>query len=140
MKKIIISLLSILLIGSLVACSKENNEIVIEISESTKFSEDEINSAINCVKDNFSFPAATLEKIIYDEEKGNSIITTYLEHGNGSINGISSENVIALLANFYVDDSGDNPVLNRDTTYTNYQWILIRDSETSDWKIDSFGF
>ena len=112
----------------------------IDIGDSTKFTEEEINRAIEIVKDNFEFPASTLTKIMYNEEKAEKLTKVYLESGNGSVNGAKSENVIVLLSNFEVDDSGDNPVLNPGTTYENYQWILIRDDKKSDWKIDDQGY
>ena len=57
MKKLIICLCFILSIFSLVGCNKGkvSNDIKIEVSESTKFSKEEIDNAIKCVKDNFSF-------------------------------------------------------------------------------------
>lgn len=69
----------------LVTCNKDkkSNDISIEISESIKFSKDEIEDAIQCVRDNFSFPGANLTKIWYDEEKSNYLIDGYLENGNG---------------------------------------------------------
>ncbi|MDU2121760.1 MAG: DUF4829 domain-containing protein [Clostridium celatum] len=142
MKKFIISVCCILSVFLLVACNKGNisNEISIEISESTKFSKEEIESAIQCVKSNFSFPAATLTKIWYDEEESNYLVDGYLENGRGLTNGVKAENIIILLSNFDVDGSGDNPVLNPNTTYSDYQWVLIRDSKNNDWKIDSFGY
>ncbi|ECP8679114.1 DUF4829 domain-containing protein, partial [Campylobacter jejuni] len=48
---------------------------------------------------------------------------SYLENGRGLTNGVKEENVIILLSNFDVDGSGDNPVLNPNTTYSDYQWI-----------------
>ena len=142
MKKLIISLCLILSIFSLVACNQEkiSNDIKIDISKSSKFSKDEINKAIDCIKNNFSFPASTLTKIWYDEEKSNSLVDVYLKNGQGSVNGVSSENVIILLTNFDVDDSGDNPVLEPNSTYTDYQWVLKRDNETSAWEIDDCGY
>lgn len=142
MKKLIISLGLILAILSLVACKQEkiSNDIKIDISKSTKFSEAEINEAIDCVKNNFSFPASTLTKIWYDEEKSNYLVETYLKNGQGSVNGVSPENVIILLSNFDVDGSGDNLVLEPNSTYTDYQWILKRDNETSAWEIDDCGY
>ncbi|MBC2801520.1 DUF4829 domain-containing protein [Campylobacter jejuni] len=76
----------------------------------------------------------------YDEEKSNYLIDSYLENGRGLTNGVKEENVIILLSNFDVDGSGDNPVLNPNTTYSDYQWILIRDSKNNVWKIDDFGY
>ncbi len=56
------------------------------------------------------------------------------------INEVKAENVIILLSNFDVDSSGDNPALNPNTTYLDYQWILIRDSKNNSWKIDDSGY
>ena len=55
-------------------------------------------------------------------------------------NGAKAENVIVLLSDFDVDGSGDNPVLEPNTTYTDYQWTLIRDNEKDNWKIDGSGY
>ncbi|ELC8442532.1 DUF4829 domain-containing protein [Clostridium perfringens] len=142
MKKLIMCFFCVLSIFSLVACNmgKISNDLSIEVSESTKFSKEEIDSAIERVKKDFDFPASTLEKIWYDEEKSNSLVDDYLEYGRGSINGAKAENVIVLLSDFYVDDSGDNPTLSPDTTYTDFQWVLIRDDKTSNWKIDDLGY
>ena len=142
MKKIIVSLFAILLAFSLVACNQKstNEELITDIGDSTKFTEEEISNAIKIVKDNFNFPASTLTKIWYNEEESNRLSEAYLESGRGSINETQPENVIVLLSNFDVDDSGDNPVLNPDSTYENYQWILIRDNEDSEWMVDDQGY
>lgn len=142
MKKLIICFCCILSIFSLVSCNqgKVSSNLVIDVSESTKFSKDEINNAIDIFKNNFTFEACTLTKIWYDEEESNDLLDVYLEYGKGSINGANKENVIGLLSNFDVDDSGDNIVLNPNSTYESYQWILIKDDKTSDWKIDSCGY
>ena len=58
----------------------------------------------------------------------------------GSENNVKSENVIVLISEFDVDDSGDNPVLNPGETYIDYNFILIRDDKNSDWRIDDCGF
>lgn len=142
MKKIIVSLFAILLVFSLVSCKQNSTyeELITDIGDSTKFTEEEISNAIKMVKDNFHFPASTLTKIWYNEEESNRLTEIYLESGRGSINESQPENIIVLLSNFDVDDSGDNPVLNPDLTYENYQWILIRDNENSEWMIDDQGY
>jgi hypothetical protein len=45
-----------------------------------------------------------------------------------------------LLSNFDVDGSGENPVLNPNSTYSDYGWILIRDKKNGDWVIDDKGY
>lgn len=110
------------------------------VGESIKFTARELGSAMKIVENYFAFPASTLTRIWYNEEKSNSSIESYLKSGKGSINGAKAEDVIVILSNFDVDESGDNPVLNPGSTYKNYQWILIRDSKTSDWRIDDWGY
>ena len=142
MKKIVIYLSMILMIFSLVGCNQNNKptNIKIDIGESTKFSKEEIDNAVDCLKRSFDFEACTLTKIYYNEEISNTAVEDYLQFGNGSVNKVKAENVIVLLSDFDVDNSGDNPVLNPGESYTNYNWILIRDDKNSDWKVDDCGF
>ena len=142
MKKIVIYLSMILMIFSLVGCNQNNKptDIKLDIGESTKFSKEEIDNAVDCLKRSFDFEACTLTKIYYNEEISNTAVEDYLQFGNGSVNKVKAENVIVLLSDFDVDNSGDNPVLNPGETYTNYNWILIRDDKNSDWKVDDWGF
>ena len=142
MKKIVIYLSMILMIFSLVGCNQNNKptNIKVDIGESTKFSKEEIDNAVDCLKRSFDFEACTLTKIYYNEEISNTAVEDYLQFGNGSVNKVKDENVIVLLSDFDVDNSGDNPVLNPGETYTNYNWILIRDDKNSDWKVDDCGF
>lgn len=142
MKKIVIYLSMILMIFLLVGCNQNNKptDIKLDIGESTKFSKEEIDNAVDCLKRSFDFEACTLTKIYYNEEISNTAVEDYLQFGNGSVNKVKAENVIVLLSDFDVDNSGDNPVLNPGETYTNYNWILIRDDKNSDWKVDDCGF
>lgn len=142
MKKIVIYLSMILMIFLLVGCNQNNKptDIKLDIGESTKFSKEEIDNAVDCLKRSFDFEACTLTKIYYNEEISNTAVEDYLQFGNGSVNKVKAENVIVLLSDFDVDNSGDNPVLNPGETYTNYNWILIRDDKNSDWKVDDWGF
>ena len=142
MKKIVIYLSMILMIFSLVGCNQNNKptNIKLDIGESTKFSKEEIDNAVDCLKRSFDFEACTLTKIYYNEEISNTAVEDYLQFGNGSVNKVKAENVIVLLSDFDVDNSGNNPVLNPGETYTNYNWILIKDDKNSDWKVDDCGF
>lgn len=116
------------------------DNVVVNIGESSKFTEEEINKAVDCIINDFNFSGCTLTKIWYDEEKSNSAVEGYLQYGNGSVNGVNPENVIILLSNFDVDDSGDDLTLNPNSTYTNYNWVLIRASKRSKWRIDDCGY
>jgi hypothetical protein len=114
--------------------------LIIDIGDSVKFSEEEIGEAIELVKNDFAFPGSILTKICYDEEKSDKFSKLYLEYGNGSVNDAKAENVIVLLSNFDVDDSGDDSSLNPNSTYENFQWILIRGDKESDWVINDRGY
>jgi hypothetical protein len=154
MKKIVTYLFVVLLVFSLVGCNQKStdkdiiteneakisNELITDIGYSDKFDKVEIENAIKIVKENFSFPASTLTKIYYDEEKSNFFIKSYLENGRGQKNKVKAEDIIVILTNFDVDDSGDNPVLNANSTYEDYNWILIREDNKSNWEIDDQGY
>jgi len=128
----------VLLLLAFTGCS--NPPVKLEIGESQRFSEEEIRSAARLVTDSFSFPSAELTKVSYDEETSEKLAAGYISHGKGQQNGARFENVLVLLSEFQVDDSGDNPVLNPGSTYTDFQWILVRESETGAWVIDDWGY
>ena len=100
MKKIVIYLSMILMIFLLVGCNQNNKptDIKLDIGESTKFSKEEIDNAVDCLKRNFDFEACTLTKIYYNEEISNTAVENYLQFGNGSVNKVKAENVIVLLS------------------------------------------
>lgn len=143
MKKIIIFLCLILAVFSLVAYRQagKTNNVVVNIEKSNKFSEKEINDAIICVKKKFKdFKGCTLTKLWYDEERSNIIIGGYLTNGKGSVNSVKADNIIVLLSNFDVDSSGVDGGFNPNSSYSNWNWILIRDSKAGHWKVDDWGY
>ena len=81
MKKVIVCLCIMLSMFSLAACNegKVSKNIEINIGESSRFSDDEINDAVECVKDNFNIKGCTLTKIWYDEEKSNRLVKDYIK-------------------------------------------------------------
>ena len=129
MKKVVLTISLILLVFSLISCKQETS----------KFTEEEIDNAINIVKENFDFPDSTITEIWYDEEKAETMTEQYIAMGRGSTNGVKPENVIILLSEFEVGDLGGSG-LDPNKTYENFNWILIRDDKTSDWKIDDWGY
>lgn len=142
MNKIIFFLCLILVMFSLVACKQvgKTNNVVVNVEKSDKFSEEEINDAINCVKEKFKdFEGCNLTRLWYDEEQSNNLIKSYLKYGKGKGNGVKVENVIVLLSSFTVDSSGGDGSLRPNSTYSNWHWTLIRDSKTGTWKVDGSG-
>jgi len=143
MKRITALFLLFTLCISLSACknSGKTNNAEIDYGSSIKFNEAEIKSAVDTVLIKFKdFDSCDLKKIYYDESKSDSQVEGYLSNGRGSDNGAKKENVIILFSDFYVDSSGGDGSFNPDSTYTNWMWILIRDSADDKWKVDDWGY
>ena len=143
MKKMMLFVCMIFVVFSFVACIQggKTNKVVVSIEKSDKFSNEEINDAINCVEKKFKdFKGCNLTKLWYDKEKSTNFIEGYLKNGKDSVNAAKAENVIVLLSNFKVGSSGGDGSLNPNTTYSNWNWILIRDSKTSNWKVTDWGY
>ena len=142
MKKRVIVFCIMLSMLSLVVCKQNsiNDDVITGVGASIKFKEKEITNAINTVKSDFDFKGCTLKKVWYDEEKSNYFTKTYLGNGKGSINGAKIENVIVLLSDFDVDSLGGDGSFEPNSTYGEWQWVLIRDDKESDWKIDDWGY
>ena len=137
-------LIILLLAFSLASCKQnESNKlkgVITEVGHSDKFSEKEIKEAINTVKDEFDFEGCTLKKVWYEQEKSDYATSAYLGTGKGSINGVEPENIIVVFAEFDVDSKGGDGSFKPNSTYDNWQFILIRDSAKDDWKIDDWGY
>lgn len=141
--KIIIPLCLILIgffIFTITQGGKTTNAAV-SIEKSDKFNEEEINKAINTVKRKFKeFDGCEMTKIWYSEKDSNEAIESYLNYGGGSETDTKKENVIVLLSNFNVDSSGAEESLNPNSTYTDWKWILVRDSTADNWRVEDWGY
>lgn len=139
MKKILLTLLSLLIIFNLSACNKvEESKIERNISKSEKFSTEEINKAMVAVEQYFAFKDAELTKIYYDEEKSNEVVDVYKTNGRGSLNDITPDNIMVIFTDFTVS-SDINEGLS-EGEYEAFNWILIREDKNSDWKVDDYGY
>ena len=131
-------LLAIMILFSLTGCKgKADGDITIDIGDSRKFSEAEIDSAIKVVEDNFSFPGSKLKAVSYDESKSEDAIKDFMEYGKGKGSDIDPNNIIVLFSEF--DVTGKNPVLSKGE-YKNYSWILVRKDKDKEWKIEDQGY
>ena len=138
MKRCFRIILVIIFLFSLTACKgKADGDITIDKGDYSKFSEDEINSAIKVVKDNFSFPGSELKAVSYDEAKSEDAIKDFMEYGKGKGTYIDPNNVIVLFSEF--DVTGINPVLSKGE-YKDYSWILVRKDKDREWKIEDQGY
>lgn len=101
--------------------------MIVNIGPSTKFSKEEIDETMNCVKKKFKdFNGCNLTALWYDEEKSND--------------QVRGDNEIMLLSNFTVDASGGDGSLNPNSVYADWKWVLIRDSCTGKWRVDEYGY
>ena len=131
-------ILAIIFLFSLAGCKgKKDGDITIDKGDSSKFSEEEIDSAIKVVKDNFSFPGSKLKVVRYDEDKSEDAIKDFMEYGKGKGTDIDPNNVIVLFSEF--DVSGKNPVLSKGE-YKNYSWTLVRKDKDKEWNIEDQGY
>ncbi|HAM82030.1 hypothetical protein [Ornithinibacillus bavariensis] len=118
---ILIVLLSIMFYSQV---GKTNN-VQVSVEQSTKFSEEEINEAIVTVKKKFKeFRGCELTELWYSE----------------SSNGMKDENTMILLSNFKVNSSGGDGSFEPNSTQSDWNWILRRDSKNDNWRVDSWGY
>lgn len=143
MKKMVACICIVLVGFSLVACryAGKTKNAVVSIGASTKFSEEEINAAIDAVKEKFKdFQGCKLNKLWYDEEKSNKFTDGYLKYGKGSVKEVKDENVIVLLSEFRVNSSGGDGGFEPNSIQSDWNWVLVRDSKTGNWRVDDWGY
>ena len=121
MNKIITAVTCILLVVCLCACGgKESTVKVIDV-ESDTYSEKDIASAIDVIVKEFgkNWKGCTLKEIRY---AGDELCAKEKEYAER----FDADEVIVLLSSFDVDSSGGDGSLNPDSTYTDWNWILVR--------------
>jgi len=115
--------------------------VQIDIGPSDKFTQEEIEEAIDSVKERFiGFRGSLLIRLWYDEEASNHILEGYMTAGRGRTNGVKIENVIVLLSDFETDSSVAQRGFRPNSIYRNWSWTLIRDSENDAWRVDDWGY
>lgn len=143
MKKTIFSLLLIIVLILIVFYSQYGKvtNVQVSIEDSIKFSEEEINEAVIAVKEKFKdFQGSELTELWYSENKSNELTNEYMNYGKGSSNGITEENVIVLLSNFEVNSRGGDGSFEPNSTYSDWKWILVRDNDSDNWRVDDWGY
>lgn len=99
------------------------------------YTEQEIADAMNIIERQFkiNFNGCTLTDLWYDEDVS-------ISSSDGWAEQYDADEAIVLLSNFKVDSSGGDGSLNPDDTYTDWQWILVRDKGSSKWKLETWGY
>lgn len=103
------------------------------IGKSVLFSQPEIEDAMDAAIAHFraEFEGCTLLTMEYTEDKASAAREWALKYGY--------DEGIVLLSSFRVDDKGGDGSLNPNSTYTGWQWVLVR-SEGKDWELKTWGY
>ena len=103
------------------------------ISSSAIYTQAEIENAMDIVISHFrrEFDGCTLTQIRYEEGR-EAAAEAWAETYGG-------EDGIVLLSSFDVDSSGGDGSLNPNSTYHNWQWVLIR-RDGGKWELKTWGY
>ncbi|MDE5605005.1 MAG: hypothetical protein K2I73_05430 [Eubacterium sp.] len=133
MKKIFCLLLCCLMIVCFSACSGNIKDVKIKTVESNIYSQEDIDDAIHTIMREFhqDWSGCKLTEIYYagDEYEDNQFLA---ERYN-------ADEAIVLLSSFDVDSSGGDGSLNPNSTYDNWNWILVR-NKGEKWKHVDHGY
>ena len=121
MKKIVYIVMCILLLFALSACGGNVSEVKTHNVESEIYSADDINEAIDTIKKEFNrdWQGCTLTEIYYAGDECSKDYQDWADRNN-------ADEVIVLLSSFDVDSSGGDGSLNPNSTYSGWNWILVR--------------
>ncbi len=127
MKKVVSIMLCIMVVFSLSACQGKVNKAKTQEVESSMYSQEDINQAIETIKNDFKsgWKGCTLQEIYYAGDD-------YSESHKDWASRNNADEVIVLLSNFKTG-SFCSQALNKNSTYSRYNWILVR-SEGEQWK------
>lgn len=135
MKQLVWIMAVLLLSLALSACGgKLADGMQVEIAEgSTEYSNEDIQAAANTVEKKFKkdFSGCTMTALRYTALSGK-------EHNADWAAQYDAEEAMVLYSDFTVDDTGANASLNPGTTYTDWQWVLVRDTGEA-WNIATWG-
>ena len=114
-------MLGILLVFSLSACGGNVRGVKTHHVDFEMYSQDDINSAIDTIKKEFKsdWKGCTLTEIYYAGDDCSKDHQDWADRNN-------ADEVIVLLSSFDVDSSGADGSLNPNSTYDNWNWILVR--------------
>lgn len=140
MKKIMTALIVIIVIFFVIASYIVNkqrgdiHDVQRTVGVSTIYSDKDITDAMNLVLNHFflNFKGCTLTDIWYPGDES-------LPAAEGWAAQYNADEAIVLLSNFDVDSSGGDGSLNPNSTYNNWQWILVRDSGEN-WELKTWGY
>jgi len=105
------------------------------IPQSEIYSEQDIADAMDVVEEKFKsdFGGCALTDLWYDEGANASSSDEWVAQ-------YDADEAIVLLSNFNVDSSGGDGSMNPDSTYTDWQWILVRYKGSNTWELGTWGY
>jgi hypothetical protein len=121
MKRIVSILACISMMLGLCACGGNVKNVETHEVTSEVYSQEDISSAIEIIKDEFDrdWKGCTLTEIYYAGDEASEACRDVAKRHD-------SDDVIVLLSSFDVDASGGDGSLNPNSTYDNWNWILVR--------------
>ena len=126
--------LFLILISLLGGCAKGDiSQVEKVISTSAVYTQAEIESAMEVAISHFrkDFEGCSLTRICYEDGRDAAAAEWASTYG--------AEEGIILLSSFDVDSSGGDGSLNPNSTYNNWQWILVRSGNES-WELKTWGY
>ncbi|MDR1002763.1 MAG: DUF4829 domain-containing protein [Oscillospiraceae bacterium] len=112
------------------------NEADIVLGKSSKFTEKEVQEAANCVLEKFrDFEGCNLLRLWYDEDESNYEANYYY-----LTDEVGEDNIIVLFSDFYVSSTETGGGLEPNYEYTDWMWIIVRESENDDWEVRDWGY
>ena len=134
MKKIIYIMFCVLFVFTLGACGENSDQIKTRYVASEIYSDEDIDAAIDVIKKEFEngWKGCTLTEIYY---AGDDISKEHQDWADRN----NADEVIVLMSSFDVDSSGGDGSLNPDTTYDDWNWILVR-TKDGQWQHVDHGY
>lgn len=125
----------LILVSLLAGCARGDVSNVQKIvGRSAVYTAQEIESAMDLAIDHFrrEFEGCTMTEISYEE-------TVSERSASAWVQTYAAEECIVLLSSFDVDSGGCDGSLNPNSTYTKWQWVLVR-SDNAAWELKTWGY
>lgn len=134
MKRILSFVAVCVVLLCLTACGGDVNDVTVIKNPSAVYSEEDISAAIRVTMDYFQkeFDGCTLLELSYI---GDDQLDGYQEFAQN----YQAHEVIVLTSSFAVDESGGDGSLNPNSTYTGWEWILVR-NPGENWRHATHGY
>lgn len=123
MKKYLYTVLLFIIVIGLCSCGGTVKNVNTHEVNSAVYTQEDISSAIDEIKSEFkrNWSGCKLTEIYY---AGDDIIKDFEDWADRN----DADEVIVLLSSFDVDSSGGDGSLNPNSTYYNWNWILVRNT------------